>query len=328
MKLSAAILLFAILILTACSKAEEPFEPSVPTMDDERQYDQAVGRLVTGHVYGGFGVVSVKPDGTAEHEGEALIWGGTALWTLPCEEGGGITDAMARMVLDNNGAMIRVSPLGEYAGGREVTLDGALGLLLGASRRIKDCGEKDVWERPMAAMLAYQSANGGKLHPNVPADPAHTMFGEFKFVRDQVAYAAGVIPGEPSGSRIRELEKLVGGWAAAVLAAHETGIGSDACYRVNLGLTAYLTLETLGRTISSEGRDQFCSVTKTMGLEHVNHWCGRQNIAEYLKTYVPDLYEYKFQRCRWESPDGKDNKSPEVDRLMASVLAFGWRNLQ
>jgi hypothetical protein len=321
------LLLAIALLISSCSKAEEPFEPVSPTMDDRREYDQAVGRLVTGHVYGGFGVVSVKPDGTAEHEGEALIWGGTALWALPCDKGQEISRSMAQMVTDQGGAMIRVSPLGEYEGGREVTLDGALGLFLGVSRRIRDCGEADLWREPLRLILAFQEANGDRLHPNVPQDAAHMMFGEFKAVRDQVAYKAG-LGSEPAEDRIKNVAQLVASWAAAVLAAHETGVGSDACYRVNLGLTSYLTLETSGRDVPGEARNQFCSLTKTMGIPTASHWCGEEPITSYLSSYVPDIWEFRHQRCSWESPDGKDNKSPELDRLVAMVMAFGWDALQ
>lgn len=320
-----ASLVFLAVMLVACDKAEEPIEPVAPTPDERAVYADTSDRLVANHVHGGFGVVSRKPDGSPEHRGEGLIWGGTAMWAMSCERGQGISDAMRAMILANDGALIRIDPLDDYNDGRQATLDGALGALLGIARRVADCGEADLWSEPMARLRAFQAAHGGRLHPGVYNDPMHTMFGPFKDLRDLVARAAGVDVSEPD---LGDLEVTIGDWAALVLAAHRTGMGSDACYRVNLGMTSFFAMETVGRSVSGKGRDHLCSVTGDMEIPTVDHWCGRQSIVEYVANYQPDVWEYRHQRCSWESEDGDGNKSPELDRLVALVMAHGWHSLQ
>jgi hypothetical protein len=315
----------ALAICAGCEKADDPVEPVTPTQDDRALYDQASGRLTTGHVYGRFGVVSLKPDGMAEHQGEALIWGGTSLWALSCSRGKAVSDALRAMLVRLDGAMVRVEPLGEYADGRQISMDGVIGAMLGIARRVTDCGEAELWRDPMRRMVVFQNSHGGRLHPDSNA----RIVGEFKAVRDFIAWKVGAIADEPSADRMRQLEQTVGGWAAAVRAAHDSGVGADACFRVNLGWSALMTLETMGRATSQLGRDQLCAASTTMDIPTVDHWCGRQSIVGYLETYQDDLWEYRHQRCgSWESPDGDGNVSPELDRLVALVLAHGWRELQ
>lgn len=318
-------ILLIFLAIVSCQKAKKPIEPSNPSEAALADYDQTVGALVTGFTQGGFGVVSRNASGDAEHLGEALIWGGTALWAIDCKRGAPISQAMAKMIMDHDGAMIRVEPLGEYEGGREITLDGAIGAFLGISRRVADCGEADLWHEPMAKMLAFQEANDGRLHPNTPP---RGLPGEFRYLRDLVAWSAGAAD-EPGDHRKEDLEKIVGGWALAVRMAHDSGKGSDACFRVNLGLDAILAIETHGKAISAIGRDEFCANTDRMDIPTVDHWCGRKSINGYLANYQPDLWEYRHQRCgAWESPDGAGNASPRLDKLMGFVMAHSWKALQ
>lgn len=319
------VIILAFFLVGGCQKADDKIEAISPTASDRATYQMLSKRLVNDFTHGGFGVVSRKPDGQPEHLGEALIWGGTALWAIPCDDGRGLSASLASMIDDLEGAMIRVDPLGEYAGGREVTFDGAIGALLGIARRAVDCGEAELWQRPMFKMIKFQSEHGERLHPNVRA----MMVGEFRYVRDLIAHRIGVRDLEPSSDRLRELEKIVSGWALAVQASHQTGKGSDACYRVNLGLTGLLAVETLGKSISSEGRDALCQNSKGMDIPTVDHWCGRKPISNYLASYQTDLWEYRHQRCgSWESPDGDGNASHQLDRLVAFVFAHGWQSLQ
>jgi hypothetical protein len=316
-------ILLLITLMFGCAKAKDKFpESEAPEfyMMDYRAHSQ---RLVEEHTYGGFGVVSRGPDGSAKHSGEALIWGGTAMWALPCDMAANLSLEMARMIDQRNGAIIRVLPLGEYENGREVSFDGFTGLILGISRRITDCGELDLWIEPVTKLIDYQKANDNRMHPNVP----QKIFGEFVYVRDLIGSYLNIVT-NPSDKRLLDLEKLVGAWAFAVRTAHVTGKGSDACFRVNLGLSTFLAAETLGRSVSQKGRDQFCDSTKDMNIPSVDHWCGRENIKSYIESYVEDQYEYRHQRCGYESPDGKDNKSPRLDKIIAYVLAYGWKNLQ
>lgn len=314
---------FLFLALISCSKAKDKF-PEEPPQDFYRMdYRATSQQLVENFTYGGFGVVSRGPSGEPKHSGEALIWGGTALWAMPCDMAQNISIEMARMIDQGNGAIIRVNPLGEYENGREVSFDGFTGLILGISRRVTDCGELELWIDPFTKLLAFQKSNDNRMHPNVP----QRIFGQFTYVRDLIGSHLNINQ-KPSDNMLLDLEKLIGGWPALIQIAHATGNGSDACFRVNLGLSTIFAVETMGKEISSNGRNQFCENTKGMDIPTVDHWCGRKNIGEYLQNYQPNLWEYRHQRCKWESPDGKNNTSPQLDKLVAYVLAYGWGPLQ
>ncbi len=313
-------------ILASCSKAKDPLEPKNPSDEVVSDYHTTSDLLTTAHIIGGFGVVSMLPDHALQHSGEALIWGGTALWSLGCDAGAGISSAMRQMIMDHEGALIRVAPLGEYENGREVTVDGALGLLLGVSRRITDCGEAEAWRAPMDAMIKFQDSHQGKLNANVDS----TLFADLKYLRNVIGFKTGALASEAGQFSLKGMEALVGDWSLAVQLAHQTGKGSDACYRVNLGLSALLAAETLGFKISDDGRNQFCQNTIGMDIPTADHWCGRSHLADaYLPTYEIDTWEFRHQRCgSWEQPDGHGNISPRLDKLEAMAMAYGWQALQ
>jgi len=317
--------LLILLLLTSCSKAKDEFETDPPDAESVADYHAVSKRIADDFTIGGYGVITLKPDGQPEHQGEALLWGGTFLWSASCDAGRSVSEAMAAMILANDGQLIRVDPLGEYRNGREITLDGAVGLLLGVSRRVSDCDESETWREPIEKMIEFQNSHSDRLHRNVSS----RLVGEFKYIRELIAYRVG-LRDEPSEERLRDLEKIIGGWSFAVQLAHTTGQGSDACYRNNLGLSMLSAAETLGKGISSAGRDQFCQNTKGNDIPTLDHWCGRKNISDYLSTYDPTQYEFRFQRCGepWESADGDGNTSHQLDKLVAYVFAFGWKSMQ
>ncbi len=316
--------LFFALALVSCARAEKKIDDVEPTQDDVATYEQVSINLSEHFIYGGFGVVSLKPDGSPEHLGEALIWGGTYLWAASCDRGRPVSEAMARMVSDHGGQIIRVDPLGEYAGGRAVTLDGWIGAAMGIARRIQDCGEANLWRQPFADLIAFQKGNSGLLN----ADSSSRLEGGFVFIRDAIAAKLG-LRDEPDHDRQIDFEKTVAAWPGLVKLAHATGVGSDACFRVNLALSSLLTQETLNKWTSDQARDEFCAGSDGMDIPTADHFCGRRPIAEYLASYQPDRWEYRHQRCgAWEQPDGDGNVSPQLDRLVALVMAHGWQTLQ
>lgn len=314
-----------IVSLICCAKAKDEFDPETPNDYQIADYHNLSKRLAEQFTYGGYGVVTLDQDGNPAHQGEALIWGGTSLWSIPCGDGKAISDAMAAMIESNEGQLLRVDPLGEYAGGREITLDGAIGAMLGISRRISDCGESRDWRNAIDKMITFQNSHADRLHSNVESK----LVGEFKYIRELIAYKVG-LRDEPDEERLRDLEKIVGGWAFAVQAAHTTGQGSDACFRINLGLSTFLTAETLGKGISQGGRNQFCSNTKGMDIPTVDHWCGRKSMSEYLENYDENKYEYRHQRCGepWEHQDGNGNISHQLDKIVGYVFTNDWHSMQ
>lgn len=304
-------------LFAACSTPDKP-DPVDPAEADRALYAATSAHLVEGHVQGGGFVVSRRPGGEAVHLGEGLLWGGTALWAMSCDAGRAMSAALAAMVTAQGGALIRVDPLGEYEGGREVTVDGALGLYLGISRRVESCGEADMWREPLALHMAFLAAHENRLHPNVSGDGG-TLWGGLKRVPEILAWRVGLRDSAPG---IGGLETLLAGWVAG------RHVGKQSCYPANLGLTALLTAETAGIAPSSDGRAAFCNASKGMSIPTLEHWCGRESIAGYASSYEVDLYEMRHQRGSWESPDGNGNTSPRLDLLVALVLLHGWEALQ
>lgn len=282
-----------------------------------QDYRETSRYLVANHLLSGWGVVSLKPDGSPEHLGEALLWAGTALWALPCADGDGIELGVLAMIDRLDGALERVEPIGEYADGRQATLDGALGLFLGASRRVTSCGRADAWREPWGRMAAFQAAWNDRLNPG----STNRLELDFPFVRDFVSWKLGV-GGEPADDRFAHLSSEIAGWAQGV------ALKRAAAFRVNLGLIAWQAIETAGGPRpSSNARAVFCQAGASMDIPTVDSYCGHSALETYLADYQPDQYEYRHQRAKWESPDGNGNRSPRLDRLVAEVMAYGWDSL-
>lgn len=318
------LLLMVTLLVVACNPVKKKLEASEPSAADIAAYQDASAAVADRFIYGGFGVVSLDPSGAPEHLGEALIWGGTYLWGVSCDLGKPVADALAAMINRLGGQMIRVDPLGEYEGDRAITWDGMVGALMGISRRVTACGETDLWRQPILAMIAYQDSRGHRLNDS---SSAVAPVG-FLYVRDLIAARLG-LRDEPDESRKIDFEKNAAGWPAIVALSHQTGIGSDACFRVNLAFSSIVTVETLGKEMSDAARGEFCLGSDGMQIPTIDHLCGRERISNYIAQFEPNQWEYRHQRCgSWESPDGGGNQSPGLDRLTAYVMEFGFESLQ
>ena len=112
-----------VLLLVSCGKEESPVE----SISDHQIYEEVIDdfpRFVNSN-----GFVSSKwSDGSDEHEGEGILWSGVAMAFLPCHMGKGISKKMADLIVKNDGKVVRwlddQGSLGEYADGREITMDG------------------------------------------------------------------------------------------------------------------------------------------------------------------------------------------------------------
>jgi hypothetical protein len=308
----------------AAKRSRDPIPPVEPSVADRALYRETEARIVERHLQNGFGVVSLKPTGDAEHQGEALIWGGTFLYGASCEGGSAVSAAMRDMIRRGGGQIVRVEPLGEYADGkRAVTLDGMIGLMAGVARRVVSCGEAEDWQPAWSTLVAWQKSNGGKLNDGATA----RLEAGFEYVRDLIQSR---LQGTAAPGGRDDFQKAAANWPALVLASHLTGIGSDACFRVNLSWTSIVTTELLGDELGQVHRDRLCSDTASMGIPTVDHYCGRDDLEAWVAGYVPDVWEYRHQRCAspWESPDGGSNVSPRLDLLIALVARHGWDALQ
>lgn len=274
------------LSLAACAPKSQSQE-SEETVSPPYSYEESAERALTFQDATGF-VITRHEGGQEKHQGDSLLFTGLLVASLDCERGERATQAL----LDMPPELWRHQILA----GQPVSLDGALGFYLAAAWRIKMCDERDRW-RPF---LEKHKEVGG---PDVPLS--------FGYVRDRLFDEAGV-PGPFAANQRIRLEQEVGAWARA------TVLTKQACYRINLGLIAFETLELLGDMV---GGGDFCSATKNVGLPTVDKWCGRNGLGSYISNYKINEYQYRHQRCDWEDADGggddgKDEQ-PGIDYLRA-----------
>lgn len=293
--------------LFACQKTKRPDLEPAPSGVRFR-YDEATLRLSTGYLENGW-VVTRRADGSAEHVGEGLLWTGLWLYAAPCEVGAGSAAMLRQTITRNGGALVRYEPLGEYAGGREITLDGAIGLYRGISATLRRCpGEGEAWAEPLALHIDYLISHNDQFNE---ASPAY-LSEEFGYVLQAVASHLSLAR-PPLDSELRSLEVLVAGWAAAVNATHA------AAYRVHLGLVALQTVEAMGFEVDWTA---FCAATRGVGIPTVDYQCGRGDLRAWIDEFQYNKYEYRHQRADWESEDGNGLATPGLDLLVAMRDAY------
>lgn len=252
--------------------------------------------------------------GIARHTGDALIWTWTAIANLGCEDGRPMLDAALSRLRDGGGYLTRYDPLTEADAPDAVTFDGEDAAWWGFAARARRCPEDKA--ELAAAWADHQqavAAIGGRLHPSVEAKVPPTLGA----VRDAVGAALGVGEG-PSGAAVEAFGQAMAVWAGGVVASRA------ACYRVNLAWTAIRALEDAGGALTAGGRDNFCGATAGAGIATVEHWCGRDGLAEALDGWQPNAWEYRWQRCPgWESPDGGGLETPGLDLIVAMRALHG-----
>lgn len=281
------LLLIIVLSLFSCA-SPKPDERESPDALIKSKYIEAITRLQSNHLENGW-VVSRTIEGDPEHQGEGLLWSGLWLSAAPCGEASETSIMLRDMVMRHKGGLVRVEPLGEYEGGREITLDGALGLYRGIAEEIMRCGLKGDWYEPTLAHLNYVTQNSGKLNENAKAE----LIKEFTYILDLLAYRLS-IRSEPSTDRLRMLEAQVTSWAAAVTSSHA------AAYRIHLGFIALETVERLGKKVNW---GPFCLASKGADIPLVEHKCGRSNLEQEIESFQYNIYEERNQRGKWEKPD-------------------------
>ena len=126
---------------------------------------------------------------------------------------------------------------------------------------------------------------------------------------------------KPSKESLKVAAASAATWAAGVVAS------KSACYRIHL---AYLNLKALENLGLPSGRGAFCKATgklgkpeeTAIGMPLIDHWCGRDGLTEWLDDFKPNVWEYRFQRCEWEKPDGRSYETPGLDYLVAYSELF------
>lgn len=272
-------------LIASCSKSDSP--PKAEPVDGIRlAYEQAQDRALELSDAGR--IVSRKPDGSLEHTGDSAIMSGLAMAFFDCDRGGKIEDILLADIKETGGEVTR-HPLERH---RASSLDQALGIWAGAARRLDCEGAKAKW------------AEAGSLKPQGASTAP------FDYVRQLLRHRLGLID-KPSDFERLVLERIAADWARLVVEREE------ACYRVHLAYRALRTVEVLGEEISAAGKGSFCNATKGSGLANVEHWCGRESLTAFIASFKPNEWEYKHQRCPWESPDGNGDTTPGLDLVEA-----------
>lgn len=308
--------ILALLVLTfACAtkgevRQNEKKDPPAFVLD---AYDKAANRLTPTFVQDGW-IISRYTDGSTEHEGDSLIWTGLAMAALSCDRGAVFENRMIRMISENQGALVRYEPLGEYANGREVTFDGATGLYYGVFQRLRRCSTEDKWREVWKKHIDYLAENDYVLHPNVNS----VVMPQFNAMRDYVTFQLG-LGDEPEDWRYRALEAEANVWSSVVVESRQP------CFRVHLAWLHLSFLEDSNNLLRSAAWG-FCVATDEANVPLYDHWCGRRDIDEWVDEFEFDQWEYRHQRCHgddWETPDGRPNlRTPGLDLLFAIAFVY------
>lgn len=288
------------------SKESEPH-----TQTAAERYSQAEERLFKHFITDKGFIVSRWDDGSTEHEGEAVLWSGVAMAVLPCGDANPIEDGMIAMINRNGGALVRFEPLGEYENGREITIDGAIGLYHGIAYRLAHCDSGAKWLDAWGLHLKYLEDHGGKLNAKAKNDVI--LPAEFTTLRDAISHRLEM-RGAPHKDRIKVLELQAAGWAAGVVKAQA------AAYRLNLSFLTFQGLEFLGYSIDGK---EFCAASKAAKIPDIDFWCGHSDLHAFIKNFRYNEWEYRFQRGDWEEADGRNGlKTPALDYLKALTMQF------
>jgi len=298
-------------------KALACLEPSeLPGRRDLSKFDgrerELQGRLLEDFLQKGY-VVSRHKDGSAEHEGDSLLWSSIAMGILPCGSGAPIANAIRDSMDRHDGRLIRIDPLPASYKGNETSRDQVTGALLGFVLRYERCpAERNALRAAWAKHHRFVEKHDGRLHeggnPNFYMNPA------MKFLWDLVSWKLG------SGSEPGSVAKAAFE-SGVMISSTATDFQESACYPVHLSTLMMITSARLGRPVTHLTRREFCHQTRGMGLPLTEWFCDRGTPETFLASFELDQYEYRHQRCDWESADGSPNKrTPALDFLILKFL--------
>lgn len=303
-------------LVVRCSVGGEPGE-TAPEQVEKDEVLLLQETLLADHVVGPF-VVSREKDGAAVHLGEGILHGGVGSFVLTCEQNDAMDLALVDLILRHNGALVRYEPLGEYAGGREITWDGAVGFYLAVADSVVRCGRADRWRDTFALHLKYLDEHHQAYNEATDAAAAPG----YDTVHHLIAAHLGLRKA-PHPDALTALDGAVVATLAS-LAVRPT----EPCFLANLGFLSLLTARTLGREPAALSRNLMCHWSRDLDMPTWDHFCGRRNIDEWAhQDWKRNEWENRLQRCgSRESPDGhseEERRSPSLDRLLAHRLAHG-----
>jgi len=310
--------LILVSVVAACGRDRAPessnyqFLPAAEDLASLGEKPAEILRRFRSRFLEGGQVVSRRGD-VPEHLGDALIWSGVALAALSCEEGQVVEDALAAMT-NRYGTFVRFSPLPAKYMGNEVSPDGVIGVTYGLASRLRRCPERRaaitaIWRQHRE----FVAAHGGQLYPGAQygtlVDGLNTP-GEL--LAHQLDFRSSV-----HSDGLTALDTVVVGWAFFTVQKRVS------CYRIHIGLLAWLAADVLGAPPSESAKARLCRVTDKSGQALADFVCARLSGKMFLEAYQLNQWEYAAQRCTaWESPDGQEGlETPALDYLLIHHLA-------
>ena len=296
-----------VVCMAACTRVPPKPEPLPP--DEDAAQAHAGAELRMAEATDPYGLVAVKgASGEWKHLGDAVWRTGLALFAESRAAAELHEAALIRMLERTRGGIYRHPTVPA-----KPSLDTALGLYLGAAHSIARLGHVGLWHD---ALKGHEKWNDGGV-----------LAGGWDYVRDVVLWRAG-LAGEPHPDRRVVLESVITQFAQVVrfkIDHHDAGEAPPACYRFNLGWMALRTVELLGVEISAPGRQAFCQHAGGLGLELIDHWCGKADALDALTgpAWTANVWDFKPQRCAgWEEPDCTGDQCGGVDRAAALVEKY------
>lgn len=293
-----------IALLLSCSpQHKRDWLPKSDLSEFDKMASTLVIRLQLEHLEFGYVVSRDGFNGPAAHEGDSLLWSGLALALLPCEAGKEIFDSLYLSVKMGDGELVRFPGLNQRP-----SRDAAIGFLFGMAFRAINC-PADYFEAREAVELHlhYVARHNGKLSPSGPELTSVT-----RYTYQKVAEYLEITTGTKSDKLSFELGVMAG--ARAIKAQKSAG------YPVHLSTLQILLLDKIGKGITNNGKGWFCDSSKGMGLGLTDLYCDRTSAKLLLEQFSLNEYEYKWQRARWEKPDGHGLLSPAIDWLAIYFL--------
>lgn len=291
--------IFAFVLSCGKSKPVDKIDPGQVTLFAEYQ-----DRLLSDYLLDGF-VVSKERNGGFSDQGDSLLFTGLTLGVLDCNRSQGLLLAFERMQDNFSGYLVRVDPLpDEYRQGDNfISRDGATGALYGLQLAKRRCPA--LSEKIDHILARWKNAVGDSLFL-YPKSLAGIITPSFKTYW-KVAHGIGI-------SDLEYENYIVSGLVTTGLIKSQR----SACYPIHLQTLQHLTFEIMGRPIFKRNKDEFCALTKDMGLMLTDWYCGRNDddLKSWISNPEQSKHVYMSQRCNWENSDGDDKLSPRVDFLV------------
>lgn len=296
-----AIVGFVSMVLCACGKSK-PIDSIDP--GQSFLFQSYENRLISDFLLNGF-VISKNQQNQPQDQGDSLLFMGLALGVLDCNLLDQFFLALDRMQDNFGGHLVRIDPLPEeYRQGNDfISRDGATGALYGLQLAKRRCPASASKIDHILARWKDAVGDSLVLYPKSLAGIITPSFRTFL----KVGNGIGI-------SDIEYEEYIVSGLVTAELIK----TNHSACYPIHLQTLQHLTFELMGHPILKRNKDEFCSLTKDMGLMLTDWYCGRNTDA--LKFWLDhpeqSKQSYMLQRCIWESVDATDKSSNRVDFLV------------